>query len=221
MAVPIETAGGRHVLWDWNGTLLDDLWLAVRSANMLLVRRGLPAITREDYLASFGFPVRSYYAALGFDFDRESFEDLSEEYVALYEADVGQCRLQPGAVETIDRLSSLGFTQSVLSASHLGFLDDVLRRFGIRDRFQDLAGLGDKLAHGKTEAGRSLLRRLGADPALTVLVGDTLHDFEVAADLGCRCMLFSGGHQARSRLLATGAPVVDRVPDLLPWIEKT
>jgi phosphoglycolate phosphatase len=204
-----------HVLWDWNGTLLDDLWLAVRSANVLLARRGLPLLTRESYLASFGFPVSAYYASIGFDFDKEEFDVLSAEYVAEYEAAIGECRLQPGAIEILDRLAGLGCIQSVLSASHLGFLDEALRQFGIRERFFDIAGLDNKNAHGKTDVGRLLIDRLGADSDRTLLVGDTLHDCEVARALGCGCVLFTGGHQNRSRLEGCGVPLVDRLEDVV------
>lgn len=204
------------VLWDWNGTLLDDRWLAVRSANRLLARRSMPLLTEESYAAAFGFPVQDYYERLGFDLDAEPFDGLSDEYVLEYEAAIGECRLTEGAVETIDRLAALGFVQAVLSASHLGFLDEALRRFGIRDRFVDLAGLDNKNAHGKTDVGRALAARLGADPVRTALVGDTLHDAEVARALGCRCLLFSGGHQSRARLETAGLPVVDRLTDVVP-----
>lgn len=206
------------VLWDWNGTLLDDRWLAVRSANRLLAHRGMPLLTEETYAEAFGFPVRDYYALLGFDFDVEPFDDLSQEYVAEYERDIGECALQPGALETVDRLAALGFSQAVLSASHLGFLDEALRRFGLRDRFVDLAGLGDRNAYGKTDAGIALMARLGADPARTVLLGDTLHDAEVAQVLGCACVLFASGHQTRARLAGAGVPVVDRLPDAVPLL---
>jgi phosphoglycolate phosphatase len=207
------------VLWDWNGTLLDDLRLAVRSANRLLERRGLPLLTEASYLSSFGFPVKDYYATIGFDFDREPFDDLSDEYVREYEASIGECALTAGAEETLDRLAALGFRQAVLSASHLGFLDDALRRFGIRDRFVDLAGLDNKNAHGKTEVGHALVARLAARPDRTVLVGDTLHDCEVARALRCRCILFAGGHQARGRLEGCGVPVVGRLPEVVPLLD--
>ncbi len=219
----MERTGGEGrgwaVLWDWNGALLDDLWLAVRSANVLLARRGLPLLTHASYLASFGFPVKDYYATIGFDFDREPFDALSDEYVREYEGAIGECSLTPDAVETLDRLDALGCRQAVLSASHLGFLDEALRRFGVRDRFVDLAGLDDKNAHGKTEVGIALVARLGAPPDRTVLVGDTLHDLEVAQALGCRCVLFAGGHQGRERLDGRGAPVVVRLPDVVRIVE--
>jgi phosphoglycolate phosphatase len=207
------------VLWDWNGTLLDDLRLSVRSANVLLARRGLPQLTHDAYLARFGFPVKDYYATIGFDFEREPFDDLSAEYVLEYEGAMGECSLTEGAVETLDRLSALGYRQAVLSASHLGFLDEALRRFGVRDRFVDIAGLDDKNAHGKTDVGRALVARLGARPDRTVLVGDTLHDCEVARALGCRPVLFTGGHQDRTRLAGCGAPVVDALADVVRVVE--
>ena len=64
------------------------------------------------------------------------------------------------------------------------------------------------------------LRESGADPARIMMVGDSEHDFEVARALGVRCVLFSGGHQPREVLAATGAPVIDALAQLLPLLAQ-
>ena len=63
----------KHIVWDWNGTLLNDNWLAIKAINILLKRYNLPLITLEQYLAVFTFPVIDYYKELGFDFNKTSF----------------------------------------------------------------------------------------------------------------------------------------------------
>ena len=52
-----------HVIWDWNGTLVDDAWLCVEIINELLARRGLAPITPCKYSAVFGFPLRTLLPA--------------------------------------------------------------------------------------------------------------------------------------------------------------
>ena len=78
--------GVRHVIWDWNGTLFDDIDLVVAVANLMLVRRSLPEIDHARYREIFGFPVRGYYERIGFDLEREPFEELAVEFIAEYQA---------------------------------------------------------------------------------------------------------------------------------------
>ena len=66
----------KHIIWDWNGTLLDDGWLFVDVMNTILKRRKMNTITLEKYREIFGFPVKNYYIKLGFDLEKEPFEDL-------------------------------------------------------------------------------------------------------------------------------------------------
>ena len=52
------------------------------------------------------------------------------------------------------------------------------------------------------------------NPATTWLIGDTIHDYEVAQELGCKCVLTAHGHQSRVRLMEAGAPVIDNLAEL-------
>ena len=69
-------------------------------------------------------------------------------------------------------------------------------------------GLGDIYAKSKVEVGLASLKENGFDPARAVMIGDSVHDYEVAQALGVRCVLQSGGHQPPEKLRETGAPVV-------------
>jgi phosphoglycolate phosphatase len=196
----LETVGpDGHVLWDWNGTLLDDVDHAVRTVNWLLGEQGLPSLDRERYRSVFGFPIRDYYVALGFDFERESFESLCERYVQRFMDGVLSVPLVNGMEAELRRLKSLGIRQSVLSAAEQADLDSMVRHFGLADVFERVYGIEDRLAASKVGRGRELLALLGARPERTVIVGDTLHDLEVAEALGIRAILVGHGHQCASR----------------------
>jgi phosphoglycolate phosphatase len=62
------------IIWDWNGTLLNDVEVAINSINRLLYDRNLVPLTLERYLDVFTFPVQDYYEVIGFDLINEPFE---------------------------------------------------------------------------------------------------------------------------------------------------
>jgi phosphoglycolate phosphatase len=199
----------RHVVWDWNGTLLDDTELCIDVMNELLGERSLPALDRERYGELFDFPVIDYYRRLGFDFSRDPFELVGAEFIRRYEARRAEAKLQPFARQALAALRDIGITQSMLSAYKLDSLESMLIHFGIRNFFEDVVGSNTVYAHGKIDEGRAWLRARSLDPSCVLLIGDTSHDFEVAESMRCRCMLVANGYHPRKKLEKLGAPVLD------------
>ena len=199
----------KHIIWDWNGTLLDDAWLCVEILNRMLVRRQMKTMTLAQYQMDFDFPVIDYYVKLGFDFTKESFDDIAREYICAYESQRDKCRLRDGVVDIIKKLKTKGLLQSVLSASQESSLIEALKVFGLKDFFENIAGLDDYYAHSKIDAGRKLLKNLAVGGKEILLIGDTTHDYQVACQLGADCLLLPAGHQAKERLIACGAKVCD------------
>ena len=129
----------RFVLWDWNGTLLDDVNLCVDALNRLLQQHGYPQ--RYDiprYREIFGFPIRDYYVRAGFDFSRDPFDALAAGYMAMYIPESAACPLMPGALQALALLRGAGVRQTILSASPLPTLDStrLLARAALRRAVQ-------------------------------------------------------------------------------------
>ena len=197
-----------HIIWDWNGTLFDDASACLRAMNQMLGRRGMPTLVSvEQYRSLFGFPVEDYYRRVGFDFDKEPLADLSAEYIGIYHRLAAHSPLFPDAGTVLEDAHQRGLRQVVLSASQVDNLVSQIEPFGISGYFDEMLGLADILAASKIEIGRWYIDR--ANPERALLVGDTIHDKEVADALGADCVLVAGGHQDRMRLLASGARVVD------------
>lgn len=207
-----------HVIWDWNGTLVDDVTAAAESMNRLLRARALPPIDVEGHRRVFDFPVRVYYERLGFDFTRESFAGACSEYLEHYDRLWPRCALRGGAREVLGRLTECGVSHSVLSATQRDALAAQAEHHGLRGAIADWVGLEDSEARSKIEAGRRWLARQRLTPEQVVLVGDTLHDLEVAAQLGVSCLLIEGGHHDAERLRSRGPHVCRDLHDVLAVI---
>ena len=207
-----------HVIWDFNGTILDDVQLGIDCVNRMLARRGLPILAdRDAYHRVFGFPIEDYYRRVGFDFEREDYHSvLAPEWVALYLAGEGGCPVHPGVAETVSAIRGRGLGQVILSASDLTQLTGQLTRLGLAEQFDEILGLDNIHAHGKTALAIAWKQRNPG--AVPLFVGDTEHDADVAEAIGGDCVLFSGGHQSKERLAMRGLPVISAIPELLDFL---
>ena len=211
----------KHAIWDWNGTLLDDTWLCVEVLNGLLGRRGRGPISEDDYRQNFGFPVIHFYDFLGFDTDVDSFEKVSHEFIGDYEARwLEECILHPDTHDVLAAMSEAGISHSVLSAAKQEALELGIGHYGIRDHFMGLSGADNIYAESKVDRGKRWIEQLHWDPSEVVMIGDTLHDFEVAEAIGTDCILMTHGHHTPERLAATGKPVAHSLKELVALVGK-
>jgi len=199
--------GKSLVIWDWNGTLLNDTAICIASMNHMLARRGMPHLTEQRYKELFRFPVQDYYIDLGFDFSRDNFDVLSVEFISHYRNLQAEATLHPGVIDLLQAFKERKMKQIILSAMERKDLVSDITARGIEGYFDDILGVNDHYANGKAGIAREYLRSSPFRAEDIVLFGDTHHDFEVASLLGCACILIAQGHHPVHRLEATGAPV--------------
>jgi phosphoglycolate phosphatase len=209
----------RHVIWDWNGTLLDDTQAGVNAVNGMLRVRGLPLLDLVQYRDLFGFPVRHFYEAIGFRLECEDWDAMAREFHDLFLSEPG-LQLHREATGALQRFSDAKIGQSVLSASEQTILERMLASFGVSHYFAHICGVDNLYGHSKLDLGRTLLEMLAIPRGQILLIGDSLHDHEVASALGVQCLLVAQGHQSYARLAQCGAPVLHRLSDLHDWLAR-
>ena len=205
----------KHVIWDWNGTLLNDRWLCVEGINAALIKRGLPAITEKTYRDVFSFPVEEYYKKVGFDFEKEPFHIAGDEFVFYYGEHFQRTELHPDSVSTLEDISASGRTQSILSAGKQEFLNDWVNSHGLSDYFINVLGIDNQYARGKTELGLAWISELPHKSQEVIMIGDTTHDSEVAKAMNIECLLVDHGHVNRERLQKTGRTLISNLKQVV------
>lgn len=210
-----------YVLWDWNGTLIDDLQMNIDLENSMLHQRNLSPLPSKDfYLENFDFPILDFYYLIGYTFENESYEEVAEIYAAEYERRLETTSLFPDAKRVLYTLSKNGFTQVIISATEQNMLLSQVDRYGISGYFESVLGTNNKLGQSKVQTALSWLKQNGIDPKTAVFIGDTLHDLETARAIGCDCILTSRGHFSKKRLLTAGVPVADSLDEVLERLMK-
>ena len=207
-----------HVIWDWNGTIVDDAYLCVEVMNQVLKNKDLPLINIDSYRKHFCFPVKTYYEILGFDFTIDSFETSGLEFVDLYLPRRYEASLFPKVRKTIEVLLAHGVTHSILSAQNEETLHDVAKHYNMSKYFINMVGLNNRYAHGKIDAGMSLINKLDYKKSKIIIIGDTKHDSEVALKLGIDSLLLSCGHNDRYQLAQTSSPIIGSHDKILKHI---
>ncbi|MFK5856804.1 MAG: HAD hydrolase-like protein [Bacteroidota bacterium] len=202
------------IIWDWNGTMLNDADYCVTCMNKVLKKRQIPLIDIKEYRAHFTFPVKDYYEAIGFDFEKEDFEIPAMEFINEYYGNLANADLHKYTVSILDFFKKLGYNQLVLSAMEHENLISSLTEKGIINYFNDIKGIDNHYAHSKLEMGRNLMEQLNINPNTTLMIGDTAHDLDVANGLGIECILVSIGHQSKDRLIEVTPNVISKLSDL-------
>lgn len=211
----------KRIVWDWNGTLLNDVDLCFQCINRLLISHDcIPLKTLEDYRNIFGFPIIDYYAKAGFDFDKTSFSQLADEYMLDYQDKSYSCNLYDDVKESMYLAKQWNISQTILSASKLDYLHQQIDQYDIHPFIDSIWGISDIYASSKIDLALEFKKSIPKSDHIWV-VGDSIHDHEVASVIDAHCILVCRGHQSKSRLLSTGRTVLDDVKEAVRLIYET
>lgn len=193
-----------HLVWDWNGTLLNDIEVVVASTNTAFVKAGGLAITVDDHRRRFRRPIIDFYSEwLGRELTETEFVEMDELFHASYRDSLTTVSL---AADAISAMAAWTGTQSLLSMWFHHELVPMVARFGLD--FRRIDGLRDR-GQGtyKAEHLKNHLLEQGLTGPEVVLIGDSVDDFTAAKAVGARCVLYSGGFTHEESLRACGVPV--------------
>ncbi|WP_144122449.1 HAD family hydrolase [Catellatospora sichuanensis] len=196
-----------HLVWDWNGTLLDDVGLLVAAVNAALAAVGGAPVSVAEHRTRYRRPIRAYYEGrLGRALADDEFGVMCATFDDAYEAGVADCPLAPDAVACLD---SWPGGQSLLSlAEHPHLIQEVTWR-GLLGRFLLVEGRPVRSRAGKAELLARHLDTLRLAGSPVVLIGDSDDDHAAAQEAGVGCVLYAHGYIDRARLERTGAPVAE------------
>ena len=210
-----------HLVWDWNGTVLNDFEIILRSTNDSFGDHGLPPITADQYRTQIKMPIRAFYAdILGHEPTDEEWEAMDATFHKYYVAYEREARLSDGLPDLFRHWAGRGRSQSLLSMYHDDKLVPVVRHHGISHHFALVQGTRPPRPARKAEHLADHLRQLRLDPARVVLIGDSPDDANAAFSVGARVILYGGGFAAAAALQATGAPIADTLDAAVAMIDE-
>ncbi|WP_137989037.1 HAD family hydrolase [Streptomyces vilmorinianum] len=216
---------GKHLVWDWNGTLLDDIEAVIGATNAAFAELGLEPITLARYRELYTVPVPKFYERLMGRLPTEAEWSLMDGiFHRHYWQRAEDCGLTAGAAELLAARQESGLTQSLLSLAPHADLIPLVRRHGIEERFVRVDGRVGSSTEGKSAHMVRHLEALAAVQTVqvdrVVVIGDAADDARAAAHVGARAVLYTGGSHSRASLEAAGVPVVDSLAEAVAVAEE-
>ncbi len=208
-----------NILFDFNGTLVDDRLLCLNLLNNMLLKRNHEQIDLNRYLEIFTFPVINYYVKAGFVFPEDNFAELSEYFIEQYTKRNVDCKLYDGVKEILKYFKNKNKRLAIVSASEINVLKDQLVKYNINDYFFDISGLDNIEAGSKIESAKKFIEKHHLNTDKTVFIGDTIHDYEVAEQLNVKCILICKGHQNKKVLSSCDCMIIDDILQLKNILE--
>lgn len=206
------------IIWDFNGTILDDTELCVNAINQVLTKRNLPVLKDVDAMRQvFCFPCKEYYRRVGIDFSKEDYSVPADEWVLYYNSHIDEAGPVEGIYETLADIKKMGIPQIILSASEINMMKGQLEKLEATEYFDDILGADNVYAVGKTSIAKNWLEK-SREYSKILFIGDTDHDYHCSLELRCDCILYSGGFMSKERLEKFGVPVISSIHEVINFI---
>ncbi|MBR5112903.1 MAG: HAD family hydrolase [Clostridia bacterium] len=207
----------RYILWDWNGTLLNDVDACLNSVNDMLDERGLERIDIVRYREVIGVPIIKFYEKV-FDLEKYDYAEIIKDFNEGYIRHLDEAHLSEGVIELLEYFKECGCRQIIVSSSNNDLLRKNTEKYGVTQYFDAILGSEDFFAGSKIERAKKYIAKNGTGRVLAI--GDLEHDYELAAETGADCILLASGHDKKERLENTGAKVVESLIEVIDIINQ-
>ena len=201
------------IIWDWNGTLCDDIGVSLECVNRQLGRKGMAPISLEQYYSYVDTPITKFYEHL-FDPGSIPYSEISKEFAEDYLDQADELKLNDGAKDLLDAFREAGSAQIIASASDFQSVLRDVKRLGVGDYFKDIITVKDSVAGSKESIISEYISRFGCAPDEVLLIGDTLHDASNAVKLGLDYVITCQGHQSAKEFGPAGIKYVGSLTEL-------
>ena len=189
----------KHIFWDFNGTIIDDVNNALSCVNDMLERKGRKPIDITEYYDYVDTPIINFYYRI-LPPEEVIFSEISEQYHSDYARHLEETALATGAEELLKELKEKGTHQYIITSNFIGETLELIKKFGVYEYFDEILGADNTLAESKIERAKAFFNSKDINRNEAVFIGDTLHDLETANALGIDCVLVAFGHQGRKLL---------------------
>lgn len=179
-----------HIVWDWNGTLLNDLWAVVEATNHSLKDYRVSKLSIADYRRTFRRPAKAFHDDLvGRTLSESEWQAIDQNYWRHYDTLLSRIQLTPTSSDTLGEIDSIGLRQSLLSMTPDERLVPQVAQYSIGRYFRLIEGRRSGDGTRKALLLARHLQNLGIYPASAIVVGDTTDDFLSAKAVGAGCIL--------------------------------
>ncbi len=196
----------KNLIFDWSGTLVDDLQLTLDASNYVFEQYGKPGLNRDEFRAEFQLPYPDYYARV---IPHADLDELENHFRHAFKVSTAPVDVLPHAREFLEFCKARGIRCFILSSVDAKEFEIQCRDLGLTHYFEGIhAGIRHKDAHI-----HALLAQHGLHAHETAFIGDMQHDVQTAHHAGITSIAVLTGYNDAAQLAKVKPNII--VPDLL------
>ncbi len=207
----------KDIMWDFNGTIIDDVKPALYSVNDMLTKRGLPEINIEQYYSYMDTPIIKFYENV-LDVEKETFETIASEFASGYKKHIPVNCLMENVEKVLKYAKDNGIKQYLLSSSNETTVTTMINKYNLNNYFDVVSGANNHSADSKIERGKKLISDYKINIENLIIIGDTLHDYHFAREINSKCILTTRGHQGKEQFKESNVIIIDDMIEVLSYI---
>jgi phosphoglycolate phosphatase len=209
------------VVFDWDGTLFDSTALIVHSIQAACRDMGLPVPDDERASWVIGLSLHRAMAHAVPEIRPEQIPQMVERYRFHYAARQHDLTLFPGVLEMLHALKQRHHGLAVATGKSRSGLDEALHAVELKGLFDGTRTADETRSKPDPQMLDELMREFGASPERTVMIGDTTHDLQLAANAGTPSIAVAyGAHQTSEFAAHSPLIVAKTVAELAAWLEQ-
>jgi len=208
------------IVFDWDGTLFDSTALITRCIQAACADCGIDVPSERDasYVIGLGLVDAMRHAAPGLP--RERYAELAERYRHHYFAAQHEISLFEGTIPMLRALRERHHWLGVATGKSRRGLDEALASVELRGMFDATRTADETSSKPHPQMLHELMRELGVAPERTLMVGDTTHDLQLAANAGAAGLGVSyGAHEPEAFAAFAPLHVAHSVVELHAWLD--
>lgn len=209
------------IAFDWDGTLFDSTALIARCIQAACADLGVPVPSDKDasYVIGMGLIEALQHAAPGLP--RERYPELGTRYRHHYFAKQHEIVLFDGTLTMLNALKARNHWLTVATGKSRKGLDEALASVELRGMFDATRTADETASKPNPQMLLELMREFGIEPERTLMIGDTTHDLQLAANAGAASVGVSyGAHEPASFSEFKPLHIAHSVADLNAWLAR-
>lgn len=207
------------IVFDWDGTLMDSTRAIVDALQNAARDIGVPPPSDERASHIIGLGLLDALRHALPDLANERYHELAARYRYHYLARDHELRLFAGVEVMLDALQSAGHQLAVATGKTRAGLDRALDASGLRPRFPASRCADECHSKPHPQMLEELMAEFAVEPARVLMIGDTTHDLQMAANAGVAGIGVSYGAHPREHLEAASPRfVAHSVTELADWL---
>ncbi len=214
------------IVFDWDGTLADSTALIVTALQKSCADLALPIPVEERCRYVIGLGLHDTLMTVAPELTQARYPEMVEAFRRNFIGGESDIPLFHGVPEMLTDLNARGALLGIATGKSKVGLARTLERHGIKHHFAATRCADEGQPKPHPEMLQYVIRTCGADLENTLMIGDTTHDLQLAANAGVQSVAVGYGahdhdallaHTPRARLLAHS--ITELHTHLIAWLE--